>query len=85
MMKRVCAVLFCCAVVQLTVPTRAYAWWDFLEEFSGPGPFWGPDFDARVACLVDTSNTGARVAANKARAMMPIVFWPSANPCDHAI
>lgn len=65
-MRRVCAVLFCCAVVQLTVPTRAYAWWDFLEEFSGPGPFWGPDFDARVACLVDTSNTGARDAAKKA-------------------
>ena len=67
-MRRVCAVLFCCAVVQLSVPTRADAWWDFLEEFSGPGPFWGPDFDARVACLVDTSNTEARTAAMNATA-----------------
>jgi hypothetical protein len=58
-MRRVCAVLVCCAVVQLMVPSRAYAWWDFLEEFSGAGPFKGVDVDVRLACFVDTSGVAA--------------------------
>lgn len=58
-MRRVCAVLVCCAVVQLIVPARAYAWWDFLEEFSGAGPFKGVDVDVRLACFVDTSGVAA--------------------------
>jgi hypothetical protein len=53
--RRAYAALICCAVVQLIVPTSAYAWWEYVEQLSGPGPFWGFDVDGRLYCFVDTS------------------------------
>jgi hypothetical protein len=51
-MQRLCAALVCCAVVQLAAPARADAWIDWLEHWSGPGPFIGWDIEARLACIV---------------------------------
>ena len=52
-MRRIWMVLVCCALAQLSVPTRADAWWDFVEQFSGPGPFKGFDVESRLVCFVD--------------------------------
>jgi hypothetical protein len=51
-MRRICT-LVGSAIVLLAVPAPAYAWWEFLEEFSGPKKFYGWDIQMRVFCLVD--------------------------------
>jgi len=57
----VCLGLTLLAIVAAPAPARAnIAWWDFLEELSGPGPFdrRGPlgifTIDTGVACRIDT-------------------------------
>ena len=43
-------------------PSPALAWWDFLEELSGPGRFYGWYVDLRLFCLndkVDATRAGA--------------------------
>jgi hypothetical protein len=52
-MRRICT-LVGSAIVLLAVPAPSYAWWEFLEEFSGPRKFYGWDIQMRVFCLVDT-------------------------------
>lgn len=52
-MRRICT-LIGAAMVLLAVPAPSYAWWEFLEEFSGPRKFYGWDIQMRVFCLVDT-------------------------------
>jgi len=47
----------------LAVPERANAWWEFIEPFSGPGRWTGPDIDARLMCFVDTSSRPENRAA----------------------
>ena len=54
-MRRVYTVLVCYALFALTIPARAYAWWDVVEQFSGAGPWKGFDIEARLVCFVDTS------------------------------
>lgn len=45
------------AVVGLVVlfvlmrPSPAHAWWDWLDQLSGPGKFSGPQFQFRLACF----------------------------------
>ena len=51
-MRRICT-LIGSAIVLLAVPAPSYAWWEFLEEFSGPRKFYGWDIQMRVFCLVD--------------------------------
>jgi hypothetical protein len=43
----------------LMLPGRAHAWWDFIEQLSGPGPFYGWDVEVRLFCVVDKVDTGA--------------------------
>jgi hypothetical protein len=62
-MRRVYAALICCAVVQLIVPRPAHAWWEYVEQLSGPGPFMGFDFDSRLACFAGAANSNFRTAA----------------------
>jgi hypothetical protein len=52
-MRRVALTLVSTAVILVTVPNPAAAWWEFLEELSGPGWWKGFDIDARLFCLVD--------------------------------
>ena len=52
MRKRLWAFLICLALW----PGVAHAaWWGFLQELSGPGPFWGLGDSVRVLCVRDTS------------------------------
>ena len=46
----------CCVVVQLAAPAPAQAWWEWLDQLSGPGPFTGWDFQWRVKCIPDAPN-----------------------------
>lgn len=39
--RRLAVALVLCTLVQLTAPTPALAWFGWLDEWSGPGPFWG--------------------------------------------
>jgi hypothetical protein len=41
------------AFLLLAIPSRAHAWWEFIEEFSGPQKFYGWDIQARLFCVVD--------------------------------
>jgi hypothetical protein len=39
----------------LTLPAPALAWWDFIEQFSGPRKFQGWDIQLRLFCIVETT------------------------------
>jgi hypothetical protein len=49
--------------VVLLLPRPALAWWDFIEQFSGPRSFQGPDIQLRLFCVVQTANaeTGSEI------------------------
>ena len=47
-------IVTCCVVVQLAAPAPAHAWWDWIDQLSGPGPFTGWDVQWRVKCIPDT-------------------------------
>jgi hypothetical protein len=40
-----------CLAMQLLAPRPAHAWWGWLDNLSGPGPWWGPEFDFRLVCF----------------------------------
>jgi hypothetical protein len=42
------------ALLELALPSRAHAWWEFLEQLSGPGPFQGFDLQFRWPCFART-------------------------------
>ena len=65
------------AIVLMATPSPAFAWWDFFEQLSGPGPFYGWDVEVRLFCVVDRVNTapppgGARVQESDRRISMTI-------------
>jgi hypothetical protein len=39
------------ALLLIVIPQPAYAWFDWIDYLSGPGPFNGLEFDYRVVCL----------------------------------
>jgi hypothetical protein len=50
----------CCGLSFLAMtPSPAHAWWDFIEQLSGPGPFWAVDVQFRVFCWVRDPSPGA--------------------------
>jgi hypothetical protein len=59
-MRRCDRIAVLCVMALLLSPPRAHAWFAFLDYLSGPGPFYGPKFDARVWCF------GAKVPLNEA-------------------
>jgi hypothetical protein len=52
-MRRVSVVLASLFAV-VVLPSPAFAWWDFIEQFSGPEKFRGPDIQFRLFCNVET-------------------------------
>ncbi len=53
-MRRLFAIALFSACFQLGVPTSADAFWRFISEWSGPGPFNGVEIDWRVACFAES-------------------------------
>src|SRR3954471_14030951 len=39
--------------MQLAAPRPAHAWWGWLDNLSGPGPFNGAEFDYKILCLMN--------------------------------
>jgi len=37
----------------IATPAAAQSWWGWLDNLSGPGPFWGLDFDIRLVCAME--------------------------------
>jgi hypothetical protein len=46
-------IVTCCVIMQLAAPAPAHAWWEWLDQLSGPGPFTGLDVQWRVKCIED--------------------------------
>jgi hypothetical protein len=52
-MRRLWIVIVSCAALQLLTPTPAHAWWGWLDEMSGPGPWMFVDGRYRIYCFQD--------------------------------
>ena len=46
--------------LQLALPAPAQAWWELLEELSGPGKFYGWDIQLRLLCVIQTPTSEKR-------------------------
>jgi hypothetical protein len=65
--------LLLCVVVQMMFPVHAYAWFGWLDDLSGPGPFWGGEFEFRFACLMDQPPLSEAIThMQTARTLVPI-------------
>ena len=53
MTRRILTTILFAALVVLAVPTSAHAWWEYIEQLSGPGKFYGWDVQVRLFCLVE--------------------------------
>ena len=52
-MRRVRAALILGVLFQLMLPAPAHAWFDWLDELSGPGKFKGWHLEARLVCFTE--------------------------------
>ena len=50
-MRRTCLALLAIILISLMMPTNALALIDWLEHMSGPGTFFGWQFDAGLWCF----------------------------------
>jgi len=53
-MRKILVALTSAVLLQLALPSPAHAWWEFLEQLSGPGPFQGFDLQFRYPCFART-------------------------------
>jgi hypothetical protein len=51
------------AVFLLIRPAPAQAWFGWLDDLSGPGPFWGAEFDFRLVCFMEKAPWSESIAA----------------------
>jgi hypothetical protein len=52
-------------VFLLMAPAPAQAWWGWLDELSGPGPWMFFDVQYRIACIEDRGSDAAAMAATE--------------------
>jgi hypothetical protein len=72
-LRQVCVVAVIGVLGLFVAPAPAYAWWDFIEEFSGPRKFQGPDIQLRLFCVMQPQDpAGARPAAAGQPAQAPV-------------
>jgi hypothetical protein len=69
-MRRVRAALILGVLFELMLPAPAHAWWDWLDQLSGPGKFRGWHLEARLVCFTErvstpTSNPNPTPAPNQ--------------------
>jgi hypothetical protein len=58
-MRRVVVMVMLVAGFQLLTPAPASAFWRWIDEWSGPGPFNGVGFQMRLICIKDVPATRA--------------------------
>jgi hypothetical protein len=70
-MRRFVFTLVLCVLVHLATPATARANWilDWIDELSGPGPFYGPSFEWRLICFSepDPANRDAVETADESK------------------
>jgi hypothetical protein len=71
-MRRVCIALVCCLFVHIALPPSALAWWGWWDELSGPGKFWGFQFETRVFCFGDRQPVTASALALTAATQLEV-------------
>jgi hypothetical protein len=64
-MRRVRAALILGVLFQLMLPAPAHAWFDWLDELSGPGKFKGWHLEARLVCFTEPATTTTTAANEK--------------------
>jgi hypothetical protein len=64
-LRRLFAIALFSACFQLAVPTSADAFWRFISEWSGPGPYNGLEIDWRVVCFSSSPSVSAADAARR--------------------
>jgi hypothetical protein len=57
-MRRFFAVLGASALLLVAAPSPAGAWWEIIEQLSGPGPFKGWSIEPRLVCFVEPDGPG---------------------------
>lgn len=62
-MRRLSVTLMFCALFLSVVSAPAHAAfsWDWIDQLSGPGPFYGPVFDWRLVCLTDNAEKPVKI------------------------
>jgi hypothetical protein len=53
-MRRVFVTALCAASFLFVLPAPAHAWFDWIDQLSGPGPFIGFDLQWRLVCVQDS-------------------------------
>ena len=72
-LHHVCVVAMMGVLCLFVAPAPAYAWWDFIEEFSGPRKFQGPDIQLRLFCVMRPENSAAGQTAATVQAVQGAV------------
>ena len=49
--RRLGLMLALCLVIEASAPAPALAWFGWLDEWSGPGEFWGLLYEMRLVCF----------------------------------
>ena len=52
-MRRFPVIAVCALLFLVAIPAPAHAWWDWLDDYSGPGTFRGPSLMWRLVCFND--------------------------------
>ena len=68
--RRMCTTVLVVLCIQAAAVTRADAWFGFFDELSGPGMFWGAEFDVRIVCAEGVHPEQVRQHVETARAML---------------
>ena len=64
-MRRLAIAIVYCAAFQLLLPSPAQAWWGWLDELSGPGPWMFIDGQYRIVCVPDPKAAGLSESQKK--------------------
>ena len=72
-MRRLSGILVLSVLLPLLDPVPAHAWWEYIEQLSGPGPFKGWSLDIRFACFIDPDGDGVLPAEPHAASALEAV------------
>ena len=66
-LRQVCVAAMMGVLSLFVAPAPAHAWWDFIEEFSRPRKFQGPDIQLRLFCVMQRTTQPSVVPRPPAR------------------